>query len=257
MTCLGQLRNAGAPEGLPIVCAQNSIVNEPYATRVFDNVYGVMLNMPAIFLTPGEVIHPITGNGGFIEVGNYPSGADELALNSSRPSERRASPQGQHHVMRTKAAKTLVNLNNALEAITDARATPRLQPRHEDRSRDRLEASRNRVGGLSRVRDASKAIRGTNKMPKATRGDDVKRSSTWQSMVSGTGNIEAEAINGDVVKLGRALGISCPYNETLWRVAENMAKNGEKPGRYTVEQLTQMATTRDEIFLYSIINSEK
>lgn len=50
-TCLGQLKNAGAPRSLPIVCAQNSIVNEPAATRVFDNVYGAVLNMPAIFLT--------------------------------------------------------------------------------------------------------------------------------------------------------------------------------------------------------------
>jgi 2-dehydropantoate 2-reductase len=78
-TCLGQLKNAGAPRTLPIFCAQNSITNEPAATRVFDNVYGVMLNMPAIFLTPGEVIHPITGNGGYLEVGKYPSGFDALA----------------------------------------------------------------------------------------------------------------------------------------------------------------------------------
>jgi len=60
-------------------------------------------------------------------------------------------------------------------------------------------------------------------------------------MVKGTGNTEAEAINGDIVKLGKTLGIPTPYNETLWRVAEDMAKKGEKPGRYTVEQLTEMA----------------
>ena len=52
-----------------------------------------MLNMPATFLEPGEVIHPITGNGGLMEVGNYPSGADELAEKVAEALRRRASPQ--------------------------------------------------------------------------------------------------------------------------------------------------------------------
>jgi 2-dehydropantoate 2-reductase len=77
-------------------------------------------------------------------------------------------------------------------------------------------------------------------MPKGYE-NGVKRSSTWQSMVKGTGNTEAEAINGDIVKLGKSLGIPTPFNETLWRVAEDMAHKGEKPGQYTVEQLTEMA----------------
>jgi 2-dehydropantoate 2-reductase len=52
----------------------------------------------------------------------------------------------------------------------------------------------------------------------------------WQSLVRGTGNIEAEDLNGDVVKLNRSLGVETPYNKTLWRVTEAMAKEGEKPG---------------------------
>ncbi len=242
-TCLGQLRNAGAPRSTPILCAQNSIVNEPYATRVFDRVYGVMLNMPATFLEPGEVIHPITGNGGLIEVGNYPSGADELAERVAEAlSEAGFASSVNSAVMRTKAAKTLINLNNALEAITDGRGDADAYNRAA-----RVEAEQvwRRAGiewePYADYERRSKAIRGTNKMPKGFEGG-TKRSSTWQSMTRGTGNVEAEAINGDIVKLGQALGIPCPYNETLWRVAEDMAAKGEKPGRYTVEQLTEMAT---------------
>ena len=246
-TCVGQLKNAGAPRSLPLVCAQNSIINEPYTTRVFDKVYGAMINMPAIFLTPGEVIHPITGNGGFIEVGCYPSGTDELVTQIvSVLREAGFASKANIHVMRAKAAKTLVNLNNALEAITDARGGAEEFNR---KVRTEAETVWRRAGveweDFHEFEERVKTIRGTNKMPKDYRGDDVKRSSTWQSMVRGTGNTEAEAINGDIVKMGRALGISCPYNETLWRVAENMAKNGEKPGRYTVEQLTQMAEKKD------------
>ena len=68
LLCLGQLKNAGAPRTLPIFCCQNPICNEPLATRVFDRIYGAELKLPGIFLEPGEVINPITGNAGFIEV---------------------------------------------------------------------------------------------------------------------------------------------------------------------------------------------
>ena len=243
-TCLGQLKNAGAPRSLPIVCAQNSIVNEPCATRVFDNVYGAVVNLPAVFLTPGEVIHPITGNGGFIEVGHYPVGSDELARKVTNALlEAGFACKINDHVMRTKGAKTLINLNNALEAITDARGDANAYNRA---TRAETEEVWRRAGieweDFHEYEKRSKAIRGTNKMPKGHKGD-MKRSSTWQSLVKGTGNIEAEAINGDIAKLGRALGIPTPYNETLWKIAEEMAKKGEKPGHYTIEELTKMATS--------------
>jgi 2-dehydropantoate 2-reductase len=244
-TCLGQLKNAGADRGLPIFCAQNSITNEPAATRVFDNVYGAMLNMPAIFLHPGEVTHPITGNGGFIEVGRYPNGTDELTHTVADALKAAGfACRANDHVMRVKAAKTMVNLNNSLEAITDGRGNAATFNRA---ARTEAETVWRRAGieweDFKEYERRSKAIRGTNKMPKGYEGD-TKRSSTWQSLVRGTGNIEAEAINGDIVKLGRALGIETPYNETLWKVAEDMARKGEKPGKYAVEDLTKMVSTR-------------
>ncbi len=120
--CLGQLKNAGAERSLPIFCAQNSITNEPAATRIFDNVYGVMINLPGIFLHPGEVINPITGNAGFIEVGRYPRGADELTHTVSSALEAAGfACRVNEWVMRAKAAKCLLNLGNSLEAITDGR----------------------------------------------------------------------------------------------------------------------------------------
>jgi 2-dehydropantoate 2-reductase len=185
-TCLGQLKNAGAPRSLPIVCAQNSIVNEPAATRVFDNVHGAVLNMPAIFLTPGEVIHPITGNGGFIEMGRYPVGSDELARGVAHALlEAGFACKVIDHVMRTKGAKTLLNLNNALEAITDAKGDADAYNRA---ARAEAEEIWRRAGieweDFNEYEKRSKAIRGTNKMPRGYEGD-TKRSSTWQSLVKG------------------------------------------------------------------------
>ena len=43
-----------------------------------------------------------------------------------------------------------------------------------------------------------------------------------------------------MVILGRSLGVKTPYNEVLWEVAEKMAVNGEKPGKYTAEDLLRM-----------------
>ena len=239
--CLGQIKNAGAGRSLPIFCAQNSIVNEPAATRVFDNVYGVMINLPGIFLNPGEVINPITGNAGFIEVGRYTCGSDELtekvvsALNVAGFACR-----VNEWVMRAKAAKSILNLGNSLEAITDGRGNGDVFIRAARREAEEVwslagiewedfESYENRV----------KAIRGTNKMPKDWEGQN-KRSSTWQSLIKGTGNIEAEYLNGDIAKLGYSLGVKTPYNEILWKTAEEMAAKCEKPGRYSVEDLMTM-----------------
>ncbi len=113
--CLGQLKDAGALRTLPIFCCQNSIWNEPYATRVFDKVYGVVLRVPGIFLEPGLVINPITGNHGFIEVGLYPRGKDELLEYVSEAIRKTGfACKVNEWVMKAKAAKCLGNLGNAL-----------------------------------------------------------------------------------------------------------------------------------------------
>ena len=138
--------------------------------------------------------------------------------------------------MKAKAAKLLLNLANSFEAITDRKGGGDIF----------MEAVRKEAIGVLKVagieREGSeferrrRANRGVNRMPKGYESES-KHSSSWMSLVRGTGNIEAEALNGDVVKLGRSLGINTPYNETLWRVAEEMAEKGEKPGKYTVEDL--------------------
>jgi len=241
LTCLGQLRNAGAPRTLPIFCAQNSICNEALATRVFDRVYGVVVNLPGIFLQSGEVINPITGNRGFLEVGLYPSGLDELAHEVSEAFKKAGFVGGVNKfVMRAKAAKCLGNLANAMSAITDGRGD----------SSEFMAAARNeattvwKAAGIEwedreEYQTRVRSIRGTSTMPKGYEGIRT-RGSSWQSLMRGTGNIEAEQLNGDVVRLGNMLGIKTPYNELLWRLAEEMARKGEKPGKYTAEDLTGM-----------------
>jgi 2-dehydropantoate 2-reductase len=239
--CLGQLKNAGAKRELPIFCVQNSIVNEPAATRAFDRVYGVVVNLPGIFLQPGEVINPISGNSGFLEAGLYPRGVDELAHDISRAFRVAGFTGGVNEwVMKAKAAKCLLNLSNSMDAITDRRGDGSAFIKA---ARKEAEVIWGLAGieweDLEDYERRVRAIRGVNRMPKGYEGES-KRSSSWQSLVRGTGNIEAEALNGDVVILGRSLRVKAPYNEVLWRVAEDMASKGEKPGRYSAEDLLRM-----------------
>ena len=248
LKCLGQLKNAGAPRTLPLFFIQNSICNESLATRIFDRVYGAVLVVPGTFLEPGVVINPITGNAGFIEVGLYPRGADDLAYNVS-VALRKAGFVGRVNewVMKTKGAKCLLNLENAMEAITNDKG---------DSGSFMTEAREEamivwRVAGiewedLDSFNKRVRMIRGVNKTPKGYE-DQPKHGSSWQSLMRGTGNIEAEQLNGDVVNLGRLLGISTPYNELLWHVASEMAAKKETPGKYTPEELMDMVKKRIEV----------
>ncbi|MDE0223589.1 MAG: hypothetical protein OXP28_00450 [Gammaproteobacteria bacterium] len=43
------------------------------------------------------------------------------------------------------------------------------------------------------------------------------------------------------MQIGRLLGIPAPYNEVLWRRAEQMARDRTPPGRYTIAELAHEA----------------
>jgi 2-dehydropantoate 2-reductase len=245
MRCLGQLKKAGAPRTLPIFCCQNAICNEPTATRVFDRVYGVLIVVPGIFLTPGEVINPIVGNAGFMEIGIYPRGADELCATVVAALKKAGfAAHVNAQVMKAKGAKCLGNLANAMGAITDGKGDSRPFMSEVRREAETVWAAAG-IEWESRedFEKKTKANRGTSQMP-AGYENQRNLGSSWQSLMRGTGNVEVNELNGDVVALGKLLGISTPYNELLCRIANEMAANGEKPGKFTAEEMVKMI--RDE-----------
>jgi 2-dehydropantoate 2-reductase len=61
--------------------------------------------------------------------------------------------------------------------------------------------------------------------------------SSWQSLRRGTGNIEADWLNGEIVLLGRLHGVPTPVNERLQTVANQLAAGGVEPGTMTPAEL--------------------
>ena len=245
--CLGQLKNAGAPSTLPIFCCQNSTWNEPIATRVFNRIYGIMLFVDAIFLSPGEVINPIHTRYGFIEIGRYPSGSDELCNDVAQALSRSGfSVDIRDDVMRSKSAKCLLNLSNALHAVTDGKGDLEAFERELRREAIQIWSSAGiQWEDLELFRKRCQEHTGILKLPSGY--EHFSRQvfvSSWQSLARRTGNIEAAQLNGDVVMLGRLLGIPAPYNELLWNVADSMANFGEEPGKYTADELKTLAEQR-------------
>jgi 2-dehydropantoate 2-reductase len=237
--CLGQLKSAGASRSLPIFCCQNSVWNEPTTSRVFDNVYGVAVSLPATFLRPGEVETPLDGLKGHLEVGRYPIGTDRLAAEvvlCLGDSDFDACLN--ETVMKAKAAKCQLNLMNPFDAITNTKAPDEFVRHVRDEAGRIWKAAGIEWEPLDEYVKRSRAKR----PPDESRSE--KWSSTWQSLAKGTGNVEAGQINGDLVTLGRFLGIEAPYNECLWRVCTEMALRHEKPGRYSQSDLERMIAGR-------------
>ena len=121
---LTELRQAGVPSTTPVFCMQNSVVNERIAARYFDNVYGVVTALPAMFLEDGEVIGADESCAGVLEIGRYLEGVDEVARNVARDLKRagfRVELSAQ--IMRAKYTKLLTNIGNSLFAIVGMQAS--------------------------------------------------------------------------------------------------------------------------------------
>jgi 2-dehydropantoate 2-reductase len=239
LRCLGQLRTAGAPRTLPIFCCQNSIWNEPAATRSFDNIYGVMILVPAYFMTPGVVVNTMAQQFGQLDIGCYPRGIDTLAEEVAQTLRDAGFIVSTHEdVMRPKAAKCLHNLANALDAITGTWDGARdfiLETQRE--AKQIWDAAGIAWEDADSFKQRTQGFGARQQTPPGYDGR-IAKSSSWQSLARGTGNIEAEQLNGDVVALGRLLGIPAPYNELLWRTAADMARAGDAPGKYTLADLS-------------------
>jgi 2-dehydropantoate 2-reductase len=210
-----------------VACLQNGVANERAALRLFENVYGVCVMLPATFLEPGVVqasSSPITG---ILDLGRYPSGVDATA--EAIAAAFRASTFSSNaipDVMRWKYCKLLMNLGNAAQAVFGLEEGGEIVRLARREGIAALRAAGIEVA--SREEDAER--RGDLLTMRALDGAPRGGGSTWQSIIRGTGTVEADLLNGEIVLLGRLHGVPTPANDLLRRLAKDLARRGGEPG---------------------------
>jgi 2-dehydropantoate 2-reductase len=224
-----------------VVCAQNGVASERIALRRFRHVYGMCVWMPATHLEAGAVEASGSPMTGLLQLGRYPSGTDATAdqIGADLAGSGFLAPVVPD-VMRWKYGKLLANLSNAIEAVCGHDAW--------------LHASdlRHRVTAEGRaVLDAAGLTYASNKESAALRADRVQilpvngaertGGSSWQSLIRGTGSIEADFLNGEIVLMARERGIPVPVNEVLQRLANQAARERRAPGSATPDEVLALA----------------
>ena len=219
---------AVAPPETPIVCLQNGIANEPATLRLFPNVYAVSVACPTSHLEPGVVQAWSTPVTGLLDIGCYPTGIDQVCTavaEDLRAATFSSFPDAA--ISRWKNRKLLTNLGNAIEAVCGP---------HERQGQ---------LGDMvlaegEAVLDAAGLEAATAQEDLARRADLLQRGqiagrtrpggSSWQSLRRGTGDIETDYLNGEIVLLGRIHGVPTPANALLQRLARELAATGAAPG---------------------------
>jgi 2-dehydropantoate 2-reductase len=236
---LDALQRAGAGE-VPIVCLQNGVENERVALRRFPDIYGAVIMAPTAHLRPGAVEAYGARSSGMIDLGRYPEGTDELSEHVAA-----ALGQSQFHsrvwpdVMRLKHAKLILNLGNAVDAVcAEDERREELVERAQDEGRAALDAAGidHHDAGVDDLAGRWEQI-GVGEIAGRARAG----SSTWQSLARGTGAIETDYLNGEIVLLGRLHGVRTPVNAALCRLAAEQARGRAAPGALSVDDVLAVA----------------
>ncbi len=223
---------------LPVVCLQNGVANERGGAAAAPRcVRGVrhasrqppcagrgrrVLRAGARRPRPG----PVSGRGGRTRT-TSPAGCVKAGFH------REPRPD----IMRWKYAKLLMNLGNTVEALCgrveglDEAVAPLLR-------RGRGGAARRRHRVLTRVRRTPRAV-ATSCGMRPVGGQERGGGSSWQSLVRGTGTVESDFLNGEIVLLGRLHGVPTPANEAARRLAVRAARGHVRPGSLTPAQFLE------------------
>ena len=246
-----------AGERLPILLATNGVACEQLALRYFARVHGVCVWMWAAHLSPGEVVlegvpwtgvfhlGPVpAGVGGAVRAGEGGSaGAAPVDTGAALPVELAADWErarlrvvATDDVMRWKYRKLLTNVGNAFQALLgQPKGMGRLVRAAEAEGRGVLDAA-----GIDYVDDAEEA---------AARADSfevlpvpglpgILGGSTWQSLTRGTGDVETDYLNGELVRIARLHGREAPINARLATLVRQAAASGIRPGAMSLDDLT-------------------
>jgi 2-dehydropantoate 2-reductase len=226
VAALERLRAAGWRDG-PVFCAQNGVENERLALRVFPNVHGVVVLMPASYLADDEVNAFSTPLHGIFDVGRFPGGAD--AADEAFVAAMAGANIGgmvDEAVMAGKYGKLLLNLNNIVGAAFGA-------GEEAEPLRKALRAEAEAVLSAAGIawRDVSVADPRRDQMKQGEIAGVARAgSSTAQSLARGAGSVETDYLNGEIALLARLHGVPAPVNAAVTSLGARLAASGAAPG---------------------------
>jgi len=238
-----------AGELLPVFTALNGVEAERLALRYFRRVYGVCVWLPAVHLAPGEFTVRIAPVSGLFIVGRYGAPRDEPDAASDaelleiiRGEWERSTFRVQlvEDVARWKYWKLLSNLGNAIQALARAGDEGSSDAEAELHALAREEGlAVYAASGIGIPSDDEEELwRGEIFNIRPVPGvDGPLGGSTWQSLARGSGSIETDYLNGEIVRLARLAGVPAPINEGLQRLARQAAAERRAPASITAEEL--------------------
>lgn len=224
LEALAALREATG-DGVPVICAQNGVANEDMALRRFARVYAMLVYLPAVRLEPGVVVSHAAAAKGVLDAGCYPVGHDGLIAEVTgilTASGFSAGPVAD--IMRWKYGKLIRNLGNAVQALCrngpdDGEPIEWLRQRLRAEAEDCYAAA-----GIASTSVAEEEARRAGHMVRGeVPGRPAHRGSSWQSIARGTGDVEVDYLNGEIVRLGRLHGVPVPANTVMQRLTAALA----------------------------------
>ncbi|MBW2092186.1 MAG: ketopantoate reductase family protein [Deltaproteobacteria bacterium] len=225
-----------AGEDIPVICCQNGVANERMALRRFNRVYGMVVMLPASHMEPGVVQSESKATTGILDAGCFPSGTDSVIEEvTATLSASGFSSNPDPSIMRWKYAKLLMNLNNSIQALCEPQGREALDIMRmmAKEAMDCYQAAGIECASREEFMDR----RGDHIQLGEVEGSKRGGGSSWQSIFRGTGDIEADYLNGEIVLLGKLHGVDTPANRVMQQLANRLAREGGKPGSYPVDQI--------------------
>ena len=226
---------ASAPAEIAVACFQNGVENERVVLRHFAATYAVCVMSPTAHTEPGVVLAQSAPVSGLLDIGNYPHGLDDRAQQiSAALNASTFHSVARPDVMRWKYTKLLMNLANSIEAsvVPDPRVGDLVKL-----VRAEGEACLRAAGIDFASREEDKERRGDRMDVRPVNGEFRGGGSSWQSLARGTGSIETDYLNGEIVLLGRRHGVATPANALMQQTANRLAREGASPKSIPVETL--------------------
>lgn len=223
---------------IPVFCLQNGVRNEEIVASFFPRVYSTRVNIGAVYMNDGEVVCR-RDPPGWLVMSVYPRGIDKLVEDVGA-----ALRKADFYVLVTpdampyKWGKLMTNLGNAVGAITNGsfKETHSITQAAQDEAAKILQAA-----GIPWLSEEQIKKEWSDFMvPPRAALNTPEQSSTWQSLGRQQGTVETDFLNGEIVRVAKHIGRAAPVNETITRLASEMAADKEKPGKYPPAELHRL-----------------